>query len=563
MRRIENMLVILAIIFLCLEGWWLLNRAHRNGVTVKSLLPFQQHKRPNIDVPIEIAKKMQRSKELQWLERTIDLDQAQILDYLQGTPVILNETDAFGFRKKFDVVSTWNRVHRYAQQQEFTGYRYEYTLEVEIEDRKETFTQLRANFLWMTRRIRANTIAYLLLHDNRNLQQKLVSSKNQQKLQQELQSVVAKFSDLYYWYKDRSKTIRVMHDRFLNVTGTDKESGIVMSGGANQFRSLVLTIRALREIMKCTLPIEVHYAGDTDLPMHLVEELKKLPGVDVVDLKQSMPYEMRVIRGWSVKPFAILNSSFRKVIFIDADVLFFQDPAVILTKSPIFRQYGQLFFSDRSLDRGNGTYTEWFNEINPYRTQYASKLRFANALSWHEMESGVVALDKGNVRILHALYYACKMNAKDIRDETYTRVWGDKETFWLSFELLRVPYVFVPTYSGAIGYKDGAKVCGNNYHVDETLKPFWWNSGIMMTKNATKSNDMYMRFEYAAFDSDRDTLKWEWEHNGTPFCVEPLYPEKEVIALDKQQKDIGAAYIRLDKEIKALYPEPKDEDNEL
>jgi hypothetical protein len=43
-------------------------------------------------------------------------------------------------------------------------------------------------------------------------------------------------------------------------------------------------------------------------------------------------HELRVVlSGWAAKPMAMLLSSFREVILIDADVLFFVDPALLLS----------------------------------------------------------------------------------------------------------------------------------------------------------------------------------------------------------------------------------------
>ena len=43
-------------------------------------------------------------------------------------------------------------------------------------------------------------------------------------------------------------------------------------------------------------------------------------------------------------------------------------------------------------------------------------------------------------------------NTGAVRDQTTYRVfWGDKETFWLAFELAELAYHFVPGYAGAIG----------------------------------------------------------------------------------------------------------------
>ena len=51
---------------------------------------------------------------------------------------------------------------------------------------------------------------------------------------------------------------------------------------------------------------------------------------------------------WSAKPFAILSSSFREIIFIDADAYFFTDPTHLFDTQE-YRKTGTVFFKDRTL----------------------------------------------------------------------------------------------------------------------------------------------------------------------------------------------------------------------
>ncbi|KAI9325581.1 mannosyltransferase putative-domain-containing protein, partial [Obelidium mucronatum] len=302
------------------------------------------------------------------------------------------------------------------------------------------------------------------------------------------------------------------------------------------------------------LPIEVHYAGELDLPLDMVTALNTLPNVKCVNLLSHFPNELDNFATWSLKPFSLLAASFRNVIFIDADVLFFKNPATaILKDSKIFKKYRQLFFHDRTIDRRWGAYSRWFRKAQPVLTPYAESLRFLNGLSRHELESGVVALDKGDPGILHSLIYACKMNSAQVRNETYSHVHGDKETFWMAMEMARVPFRFTPGYSGAVGYLDSeveGLVCGNMFHSDEELEPFWWNGGILMMKHVR--NDWFMRFEHVVNDLEKTKDKWVWETDTKPNCIRPVDPQREVSELKGRERQIGQLYIEMYKDLTKL-----------
>jgi len=66
--------------------------------------------------------------------------------------------------------------------------------------------------------------------------------------------------------------------------------------------------------------------------------------------------------GWALRPFAILASSFRKVILTDADTIFLQDPALLL-KEPGFMDKGALFWHDRILGPANPDVYNWLDDL--------------------------------------------------------------------------------------------------------------------------------------------------------------------------------------------------------
>lgn len=165
----------------------------------------------------------------------------------------------------------------------------------------------------------------------------------------------------------------------------------------------------------CTLPIEVMYLGDSDLSEDYRDKLESIQGVITRDLSPMVADEGWKLAGWAAKAFAILFSSFREVIFIDADSLFLKDPAVLFD-DPAYVKTGALFFKDRSMMAESRK--RWVQQVlpRPFSSQIKHN-RFWTGESAHMQESGVVVVDKWKHFI--AMLLVTRMNGPD-RD-------GDKE----------------------------------------------------------------------------------------------------------------------------------------
>lgn len=123
---------------------------------------------------------------------------------------------------------------------------------------------------------------------------------------------------------------------------------------------------------------------------------------------------------------------------------------------------------------------------------------FRTPLAINEMESGVVAIDKS--RHFLGLLAVCQLNGEMERRTTYELFYGDKETFWLEFEMIGDhAYSFSPYLPGALGpegvvrnpFPDQANqklesfsiVCSSKIlHLDYFARPFWFNGGLLHSK---------------------------------------------------------------------------------
>lgn len=211
--------------------------------------------------------------------------------------------------------------------------------------------------------------------------------------------------------------------------------GIVLTAGDDQAPYLLTTIYSFRQL-GCTLPIEVMYLGDQDLGEDYRMELEALPGVTCRDIAQMTNDEGWKLAGWAAKPFAILLSSFREVIFIDADSLFFKNPEVLFDE-PDYKQTGALFFRDRLIMPESKK--RWLQQVLPKPIpRLAKQSRFWTGESGHQQESGVIVVDKWKHFI--SMLLVTRFNGPD-RDGNkekgitgvYDMMYGDKETFWIGF----------------------------------------------------------------------------------------------------------------------------------
>lgn len=319
--------------------------------------------------------------------------------------------------------------------------------------------------------------------------------------------------------------------------------------GNNQFELAFHAILVCQKLLGTSYPIEVFYGGPSDLDAEKAETLAELDHVTVVDLFQVLPkVHSYGLEGWAMKPFALLASSFEEVIFMDADVLFFQDPAVVFEMQG-YKNTGNVFFHDRQMDTGKSKTHEWFEGFMKELSPDANQLQYVKYNTIHEQDSGVVAINK-RTSAYYGLLATCIMNLPPFQKTAYANVHGDKETFWISAELIKVPYYFPSGYGGAIGWmnpeKPASSVCGNLYHPDENWKPLWWNGGVKMNKHL-HPDLFFNNMTFYATNMDGTQGEWDWETETRPFCYQPIQVNREIGELDEGLKNMGDKMIQTGK----------------
>ncbi|CAO3686647.1 hypothetical protein CU097_010190 [Rhizopus azygosporus] len=323
----------------------------------------------------------------------------------------------------------------------------------------------------------------------------------------------------------------------INMT-IKQDKGIVMCVGEDQFKHAASAVRALREVLKSDLPIEIFYINQYDLSKGKRDYFENFENVKTVDISTIINDEYTQFGGWAIKPYAMLASSFRHVILMDADVFMFQKPDTLFEDEG-YKRTGALFFLDRTLFNDYEDGRRWLKSFLPTYSTYVEQSRWWKKTSAHEQESGIVVMDKK--KVLFGLLSTCKMNDKQERDKvSYKHSHGDKETFWTGFEMVQTPYLFPRSYGAVLGGLGDAgaegTVCGNQLHLDTNKRPWWWNGGLLRDKNRWENR--YLIFTHYAEGED-----WQFETS----CIK----EKDrIYELNEREKEIGAKLIELDKERK-------------
>ncbi|CRG85976.1 hypothetical protein PISL3812_02979 [Talaromyces islandicus] len=238
--------------------------------------------------------------------------------------------------------------------------------------------------------------------------------------------------------------------------------GIVYTAGDGQVSYILTSIATLR-MLGCRLPIEVMYQGDNDLRLTNRRKIESFPGV----VTRNLEHMINLANGWrfegfDMKPFAVLASSFREVILMDADVGFLKNPE-ILFQDVGYLETGTLFFYDRVHDT-NDARNEWVQKAmpNPLSTKLDEQLNLSEVLraTREDQESGVVLFNKAKHFI--PLLMICWLNGPErhgLKEVPgidgkgfYDTFYGDKDTFWFGMELAGTSnYAFSTGALAAIG----------------------------------------------------------------------------------------------------------------
>lgn len=198
--------------------------------------------------------------------------------------------------------------------------------------------------------------------------------------------------------------------------------GIVIgAGGEVYFRCAWVVANILRDL-GCFLPIQFWYLGPEELDSEMVDLARSI-GVECVDAKRvaaSLPVPPRILAGWELKPFSVIHSKFREVLYLDADCVPVRDPSF-------------LFDTDEYLKTGS----VFWPDLPPSKTNYPAGWIPENVWQLYglafdespDFESGQFIVDKA--RCWKELSVTMWLNEHS--DFVYRHVYGDKSTYHIAW----------------------------------------------------------------------------------------------------------------------------------
>jgi Mannosyltransferase putative len=285
----------------------------------------------------------------------------------------------------------------------------------------------------------------------------------------------------------------------------DRFSGrgiVTTAGGPRHFTSAWVTLNVLRRVLGCTLPVQLWYLGPREMSGQMLELLHPLEVecVDALEVRQRHP--MRRLGAWECKPFAIVHSPFREVLWLDADNSPLVDPSFLFSE-PEYARSGAIFWPD--LTSLPPDHPIWAICRVPWRDEPA-------------FESGQIVLDKA--RCWTALQLTVHLNARS--DFYYQYVYGDKETFHLAWRMLDQPYSMPSRLPRkAIGYWSRAPAtdggCWTLFQHDLAGRPIFHHRTSTGKWNLLGENLSFDGFPFEAFcRAALDDLRQQWDGRVGP-----------------------------------------------
>lgn len=217
---------------------------------------------------------------------------------------------------------------------------------------------------------------------------------------------------------------------------------VILGGGMRYFINAYLNVKLLRKL-GCELPIEWFYIqgevdGKTeDRQRKIIQEIDGVEFIELNNLPVLTPSFAREGGGWQSKLFAVEQSSFSELLYLDADCFSIINPA-FLFESEEYRMHGLLMWYDGfSWD----LYPEWFQKDYKQLEQFGVDFKTARTV-----ELGQFVLNKD--QHINSVLFAREINRWWHR--TYNWSLGDKETLLIGCSAYSEPFYIVPRFPDII-----------------------------------------------------------------------------------------------------------------
>ncbi|MCF7811969.1 glycosyltransferase [bacterium] len=196
--------------------------------------------------------------------------------------------------------------------------------------------------------------------------------------------------------------------------------GIIICGGGIQYYTNAWICINMLRYFGCKLPIQLWFLGANEIDDQMKIWLKPL-NVECVDgIKVRKTYPARILKGWELKPYSIIYSPFKEVLYLDADNMPVRNPEYLF-KMWQYEKTGAVFWPD-------------YGRLDVNRTIW--ELCGVKYRDEREFETGQILVNKS--KCWKALCLTMWYNENS--DFFYRHIHGDKETFHMAFRKLDQPY---------------------------------------------------------------------------------------------------------------------------
>ncbi|CAI5723635.1 unnamed protein product [Peronospora destructor] len=235
-----------------------------------------------------------------------------------------------------------------------------------------------------------------------------------------------------------------------NIGKRDEGSkGIVIVLYPKIVPSAYASIRALREVLECDLPIEMwHREKEMDgvpgsmAPLQQLALLREGISFHVIDDKKAT--------GFSAKVFAIYHSYFENILFLDSDNVPVRDPS-FLFETQEFQDTGAIFWPDFWHPR--------HTMFNIHGQSLLWELLDQPFVNMFEQESGQLVIDRRRHAAPLELVFFYTFHMPNFF-QTFKLVHGDKDLFRLAWLKLKAPFYMIDVPPAVAGKAFNNSFCG-------------------------------------------------------------------------------------------------------
>jgi alpha 1,2-mannosyltransferase len=207
--------------------------------------------------------------------------------------------------------------------------------------------------------------------------------------------------------------------------------GIVMcAGGLGYFTCCWVAVQAIRRT-GCRLPVQVWYVG-----RELSDEIKAALGKLNVTCINFLDYKGGPRFGYCLKPFAIMNTSFKEVLYVDADNICVRNPEELFAGKE-YQELGAVFWPDFwKTARENPIWAIVGSTDYDIREQESGQILINKERCWKELNL--------------CMYFNNRF------DIYYRLLLGDKDTFKFAWMACKTPFHMIQTEVATLGYENEA-----------------------------------------------------------------------------------------------------------